>query len=118
MQIVEKLGYAKFGICWKEVEDSKLLLDFEPIIKEFNLNTQPFVLEHWQAKPHGLRKWGLYCASSDNYYSVDADSIRTGFNLKIAKLQIDEKIHQTRPTAVVHYGNARVNNLNGIYYIS
>jgi hypothetical protein len=113
------LGYGKFKSHWEEVKDSELVLDFLPIIDKFSLNTEPFVLEHWQAKPHGLRKWGLYCASSDNYYSVEADYIKVGFNLKISKLQIDERLYQTRPTAVVLYSNARVNLLpNSIHYIN
>jgi hypothetical protein len=94
------------------------MLDFNPILKAFKLEHRVGVIEHWQAKPVGLRRWGLYCIMTDQYYSVDADKIRFSGNYKIASLQIPELDYPNiRPTAVKYYEGAFVAKLDKETYM-
>lgn len=118
-QLVEKIEKGKFKIEWESVPDSTILLDFNPLMNVFNLHNRPLVLEHWQAKPEELRRWGLYCVLSDNYFPADFDKIYFGNNLKIGNLQISDRGYPgVRPTAVKVYEKAVVSILgNEQYYI-
>jgi hypothetical protein len=117
MQIIEKIGLKQFRVSWENITDSGLLLDFNPLISQFNLQGA-FVLEHWQAKPKGLRRWGLYDSTSDNYFPCDYYQIKTGFNLDISSIQIDENLTEARPTAVKLYRNAKIEIRNGAFWIT
>lgn len=111
--IIEKIERGKFKIEWENIPDSLIMLDFNPLIKAYKLEHRLGVIEHWQAKPVNLRRWGLYDISSDNYYSVDAHKILFNQNLKIASLQIPEFDYPNiRPTAVKYYENARIKQLD------
>ncbi|MBP0016252.1 MAG: hypothetical protein J7647_01690 [Cyanobacteria bacterium SBLK] len=99
MQRVQKLDEGKFKIWWDEKPRESLTLDFNPIIEYFNL-TGEFCLLHWQARPRGLRRWGIYDSASDNYYPFD--SARFSRSSLIGQtLQINENQHKTVPTAVL-----------------
>lgn len=52
----------------KLLPDSVITLDFNPIIKSANL-IKDFAICHYQARPKGLRKWGIFYAN--NYFSVE-----------------------------------------------
>ena len=97
--IIEKLAESTFRCSWN-APDSILKLNFDVLIEHFKL-TGTFCLIHWQAKPKGLRRWGVYCSAQDSYFSTDYDLLIFDEGLKIEALQIDEKIIKTVPTAVL-----------------
>lgn len=116
--LIEKLGQAQFNIEWKDEADSLIHLDFRPLLDNYRLNYNPSVLEHWQAKPFGLRRWGLYDIIYDTYYSAEAENIIFGRNLDIRNLQIPEKNYPTiRPTAVKLYSKCIVTDLGNNRYM-
>ena len=90
----------KVALTYLELPDFKLQMDFNPICDRFHLRGQ-FCLLHWQAKPFGERRWGVYDAGADNYVSLKFDEIE----IKAVPqcLQIDENIIKTVPTAVLYF---------------
>lgn len=68
MKTIQHISKAKFKISTPSVPNSELLLDFNPIIDEFKL-VGNFYLIHWQARPKGHREWGIYSAKDDTYTS-------------------------------------------------
>lgn len=99
VQKIEKLSDSTFRCSWN-MPDSTLKLNFDVLIQHFNLMGQ-FCLMHWQAKPKGLRRWGIYCSAEDSYFSTDWDRIVFDRDLQIETLQVDEQIIKTVPTAVL-----------------
>jgi hypothetical protein len=99
-QIVKKIGQSKFRVFWNEQRNSELIMDFKPIINQFNL-TGNFVLLHWQALPKYLRRWGMFCSASDDYYPFNHDQLKVIANRNFSTLQIDEAKWGTKPTAVI-----------------
>ena len=55
MKTITKVSTAKFKITTEQVANSELLLDFNPVIEEFELKGN-FYLIHWQARPKGHRQ--------------------------------------------------------------
>ncbi len=104
MKTIQKLSKAKFKVSSYNVPNSELELDFNPIIEEFNLEGD-FLLIHWQAKPKGYRRWGIYSSRSGLYYSVVSIDIErwTG-----KTLQLDDMTASTVPSAVLLVNNARL----------
>ena len=104
MKTIQKLSKAKFKVSTDNIPNSELELDFNPIIDEFNLKGD-FLLIHWQAKPKGYRKWGIYASKSDRYYSLSAiDMERWTGNT----LQLDDLTAKTVPSAVLLVRDARL----------
>ena len=104
MKTIQKLAKAKFKVSTDHIPNSELELDFNPIIEEFNLSGD-FLLIHWQAKPKGYRKWGIYASKSDRYYSLKAIDMErwTG-----KTLQLDDLTASALPSAVLLVKNARL----------
>ena len=118
LHIIEKIEKGKFKIQWENTPNSLIMLDFNPLIKVYKLEHKLGVIEHWQAIPKNLRRWGLYDVLYDNYYSVDADKILFNNGLKIASLQIPEFDYpDIRPTAVKYYANSYVKQLDIDKYV-
>ncbi len=105
-QKIIKEGQGKFRVFWEGQEQSALRLDFNPLLKHLNLSI-PAVLLHWQGRPWGLRRWGVYCSDTDQYYGVDHDKLDLS-NFPSKTFQIPEKQFKTLPTAVVIYFNCKV----------
>ncbi len=80
-------------------------MDFKPIIEQFKI-VGKFCLLHWQAKPFGLRRWGIYDAGIDEYFAATWDCI--DINCSGIPLQLDERIVKTVPTAVIYFKNSQV----------
>lgn len=104
-KILTQTGDFTVKISFDNLPD-ELNLDFQPIVKWFNL-TGSFVLLHWQARPKFQRGYGCYDSSSKKYYDtphnkldVKSDSCRL--------LQLNESIYTTLPTAVIYYKSARI----------
>lgn len=100
-QKIIKEGKAQFRVFWENHEKQALKLDFRPLINQLQLSS-PTVLLHWQGRPWGLRRWGVYCWESDQYYGADHDKLDLK-NLPSKTYQIPEKQFKTLPTAVIIY---------------
>ena len=88
------------------VPDSTITLDFNPLIKEVIAKyglLKNYCFMHWQAKPKGLRRFGVYDSATQNYLA--GSGLTT--ELPSYSIQIDEKIHSTLPTAVMCYPTAQ-----------
>lgn len=91
------------------ITGSEIKLNFHPLIKQFNL-VGNYVLIHWQAKPKGLRRFGVYC-STDSYRAVDYNKLvfdDLPFS-RMNAIQVDENYIRTVPTAVLHIDDCTVN---------
>lgn len=106
-QSIQKLSEATFRCEWEKVPDSRLKLNFDVIIQHFELKGD-FCLLHWQAKPKGLRRWGVYDSIEDKYHSCDWDKIRFSMPMQFRTLQVDETKVSTVPTAVIYVADSRV----------
>lgn len=96
-----------------------LQLDFNPIIEAFGLKGF-YILQHWQAKPFGLRHFG-YLAVEDtksHYRTLPSEKvIITAFP---NTLQIDERFNKGRvPTAFLLYQDCflELNDNNQLWHI-
>lgn len=99
-QITERLGKAKFRIQWENLPNSSILMDFNPLIEQFKLKGN-YALFHWQAKPFGLRRWGLYFSPHDYYYPFDYNDLEINERVNLTFLQLDETRWGVKPTAVL-----------------
>lgn len=101
VQNIRKIADFRFVLTYREMADFKLLMDFRPLWEAVN-PTEPCCLVHWQAKPKGERRWGIFDgASYRSFESYRSDVPGEG-------LQLDEKLVPTVPTAVICYRGARV----------
>ncbi|WP_324281579.1 hypothetical protein VKI21_06865 [Cyanobacterium aponinum UTEX 3222] len=98
-QKIIKLNKGKFQISWEKIQGSEITLDFNPLIKHFQLEGI-YCLLHWQARPRNLRRWGIYDAVCDQYYGLDYDAVKINA-CEIKLLQIDESKTLFPPTAVL-----------------
>lgn len=99
-QKISKTATGRFDVTYEHLPDFKLALNFNPIIQRFNLQGR-FCLLHWQAKPFGLRRWGIYDSGKDFYVACEWGQIEI---LKSPRcLQIDETVSSTVPTAVLFF---------------
>lgn len=98
-QEITKISRGIFHSVWHSIPNSELVLNFNPLIKEHNLNGQ-YVLLHWQARPKNLRTWGVYDSTTDMYYSIGSDDI-TPFIAEVDIIDVSEKIVKSVPTAVI-----------------
>jgi hypothetical protein len=89
-----------------DLKDFELKMDFNPIIQHFKLVGE-FCLLHWQAKPFGLRRWGIYDGGTDEYFAVRWDCLDVSINKSIP-LQLDERVVKSVPTAVLCFKDSKV----------
>lgn len=82
-----------------DVPNSELQLDFNPIIEQFKL-LGDYYLIHWQARPKGHREYGIYTSVDDSYRSTDKIPIRYG---GMACYQLDDATANTIPSAVIYF---------------
>lgn len=81
------------------LDSENLNLDFEPLIKYFNLNVfyDKFVLCHWRAKVD--RNFGWYDFFTKQYYAIDWNNIVID-KLRSIPIQINQPV---LPSAVIFY---------------
>ena len=96
-KIIKKIGKGAFSVTVPNIKEGLLILDFNPLIKYFNLSGN-FDLIHWQARPRKYREWGVYNSQSDNYLSLS----KIDFEGKFTTLQIPDERAVTLPTAVLY----------------
>lgn len=91
-----------------------LEMNFKPIIDWFRLQGH-FCLLHWQAKPFGQRRWGIYENGSGSYTSLKHRELNVEVTPQL--LQVDENLIKTVPTAVMLFANSKLIK-NGYYSIT
>ena len=107
-QTIKKTAPGTFTLVWTEAGQTPgeppMSIDFKPLtqlIQQVLGHSEPFALLHWQAKPIGLRRWGIYDSKSDNYIGADWQHICL---TEVPKtLQLNEQIVTTKPTAVLWF---------------
>lgn len=103
-QKIIKISSGRFRVLWdaQKYQNFALMLDFNPIINHFDLDNlySDYCLLHWQARPVGLRRWGIYNRKSDQYMGCDYDKL-TFDNVVVQLLQVDELKLVQPPSAVV-----------------
>jgi hypothetical protein len=100
-QTIRKLSDFRVILTYADLPTFKLVMDFRPLWELVN-PTGPCCLVHWQAKPRGQRRWGIFDGTT--YRSFEGYSSE----LPGEGLQLDENQVLTVPTAVLCYRNARV----------
>lgn len=104
---------AKVNLTYPTIPNFLLEMDFNPLIDYFRLRGE-FCILHWQAKPKGERRWGVYDKGADNYTSMEYDKLHLQVVPRL--LQINENLVPTVPTAVLLFLNSRLVK-NGYYSI-
>lgn len=105
-QIIRKASCGIFLLFWinesgEMLSDSLITLDFNPIIKAANLINN-FAICHYQARPKGLRRWGIFYDS--NYFSVEKISSA----LPYESILLDESDLIYPPNAVLVHRNCQL----------
>lgn len=102
---VVKTEAGKVSLTYPTMPEFSLQMDFNPIIDWFRLRGQ-FCILHWQAKPFGERRWGLYDAGVDRYTSLKYCELQPRVVPQL--LQVDESIIKTVPTAILYFSRSRL----------
>ena len=100
-KLINQKGKALFQLTTENVARSQIILDFNPLIRSFNLSGN-FCLLHWQSRPRGYRQWGIYSSRQDLYFSV----VDFFCGLPSRSLQIDDQKFAALPSAVIYYPNS------------
>ena len=103
--VIELKAIGQVFLTYPSIPEFKLEMNFKPIVDWFRLQGQ-FCLLHWQAKPYGQRRWGIYDAGSESYISLKHSEIELRVNPQL--LQVDENIIKTVPTAVLYFSGSRL----------
>lgn len=112
-QIITKQRPFTFKSQWEGVRNSELILNWKPIIDQFQL-TGNFLLIHWQARPKHYRRWGFYYSGHDHYYTCDYDQLIFQDLVMVELLQISETKWNTTPVAPVLIKNVVVEYQPGL----
>lgn len=103
---ITKLSEFKFWVAYPEHEPLKL--DFEPLHRaaiELH-HCQRYVLKHWQAKPRGLRRFGLFAWNDgEGFYSCHETAEASSCWHYDLQIEESDKI----PSAALYYPSAVAN---------
>lgn len=105
-QIIRKASSGIFTVFWIDnlgevIPNSLINLDFNPIIKSANL-IKDFAICHYQARPKGLRRWGIFY--NDDYFSVE----RISSSVPYESIWLDETELNFPPNAVIVHRGCRL----------
>lgn len=100
IKTVQRISKAKFKIATPDVTGSELQLDFNPVIDEFKLKGNYYLI-HWQARPKGHREWGIYSSEFDSYTSMFKSPKAFG---SLECLMLDDPADTIPSAVVVFYG--------------
>ena len=103
--VIELKEAGQVFLSYPSMPEFSLEMNFKPIVDWFRLKGQ-FCLLHWQAKPFGQRRWGVYDGGTESYTSVKHCEVE----LKVLPqmLQVDENLIKTVPTAVLYFANSKL----------
>lgn len=105
---VKTHGEHEVTLSYPGSDHAELTMTFAPLIERFNLTDG--LLLHWQAKPFGVRCWGVYSILERKYIAVDWDKIHFSMT-SMQTLQLNELNYPgVKPTAVLYFPGARLNN--------
>lgn len=93
------------SLSYRLLPGFKLQMNFNPIIDWFRLRGK-FCILHWQAKPFGQRRWGIYDAGMDEYISLKYCELQLQVIPQL--LQVDENTIKTVPTAVLYFRDSKL----------
>lgn len=104
------LGYGKFSISWNTQKESNLnlQLDFNPLIEKYNLKGRSHLLIHWQAKPKGIRRWGIFDILNNKYYAALGTDIILEIGIKCSFLEVSESLISSSPSACLLFENCYI----------
>lgn len=118
MQDDKKIFHIKphtFEIVWINLNNQRLRINFSKIINYFQLDQEPFLLVHFQAKPRTKREWGVYSFPEDSYTSTKGAFLSLP-PLAPEVLDMPESFIASKtelyPTAVLYYPNCTFNKEN------
>lgn len=105
-QIIRKASSGIFTVFWIDnlgevIPNSLINLDFNPIIKSANL-IKDFAICHYQARPKGLRKWGIFY--EEDYFSVE----KVTSSIPYETIWLDELSLTLPPNAVLVHRNCQL----------
>lgn len=105
-QIIRKASQGIILLFWiddlnQTIPDSLITLDFNPIIKAANL-VKNFAICHYQARPKGLRKWGIFYEG--DYFSVKKINSAVPYE----SIWLDESDLIYPPNAVIVHKNCKL----------
>lgn len=104
-QVIQQIGPSLYRVHWTEKPEDILTLNFNVFREGFKL-TGSYTLVHWQAKPKGLRRFGIYDSSTDTYNGCDHDCLSMRRLPKA--IQVDESVITTLPTAVLFFPDTKL----------
>jgi len=112
---IEKGSKGKFSITWDDFPDEELNLDFNPLLKEFDLVG---IILHWQSRPKSTKNkqgrcWGLYDIEADSYFAGTADNIPPFKVRRCRVLDIPEYKSSSVPTAVIYFPGLKAREVEG-----
>lgn len=106
----------KVSLHHTQQPENGLKMDFQPVVnaaRRFTGNS-PYVFVHWQAKPIGLRTWGVMVITpgqKPKYLSAENIDVES---TEIPQfLQINEIAFNVKPTAGLIWRNATATEKNG-----
>ena len=105
-QVTRKASSGIFLLFWIDnsgeiLPDSLITLDFNPIIKAANL-VKNFAICHYQARPKGLRRWGIFY--DDDYFSVE----KINSSIPYESILLNESNLVYPPNAVLIHRNCQL----------
>lgn len=105
-QVIRKADPGIILLFWVDnrgelLPDSLITLDFNPIIKAANL-VKNFAICHYQARPKGLRRWGIFY--DGNYFSVE----KVISSIPYETIWLDESNLTFPPNAVIIHKNCQL----------
>ncbi|MGL5075741.1 MAG: hypothetical protein ACRDBG_07850 [Waterburya sp.] len=106
-KVISKISPRIFQIYDKRMPESALTLNFNPIVELNRIHpqnkTNKNTYVHWQAKPFGLRQFGVYDEVLDKYFSCAEFVFSRDKGKNSHSVQVDETIIKTIPVAAICY---------------
>ena len=105
----------KVVLSHRNIPDSALQMDFQPVFNSVKRITggKNFVFLHWQAKPFGLRTWGVASWDVEGKFNyLSSENVTYDQTLQSQLIQIDERVFKIKPTAGVLFTNASTQVVN------
>lgn len=98
-----QLSKTRFQIDYPKSSHPVLTIDFDRVLSEARKHfpDDAIVLKHWQAKPIGLRRWGVFCFGVGTSYLSYWPEQMESFYGESLDIQVSEGDFQ--PTAVIAY---------------